>query len=237
MAADLTIDNLGAAVARALGPRLVALLLYGSAARGTHVRGRSDVNTLLISDTVDDALFDALAPVLRSWTKAGHPAPLILTEHEWRSSADAFPIEYEDIREAHRLLAGRDPWEGIRVDREPLRRQLEHELMGKLVQLRQAYGTLWGDPKRLAAVIVGSARGWFAMLRAVLRLAGKPVPGRPEPLVDAAAALIGFPAHGLGPLVRHVEGGPALRLARSDPLIPAYLAAVARTAEYVNELS
>ena len=172
MVAQLTLDTLGEAATRALGPRLVSLLLYGSAARGTHVPKRSDVNTLLICDAVDGALFDALAPVVRAWTKAGHPAPLILTEREWRESGDAFPIEYEDMREAHRLLAGRDPWPGIRADRDDLRRQLERELMGKLVRLRQAYGALWAEPKRLAEVIVGSAPGFFTMLRALLRLAG-----------------------------------------------------------------
>jgi len=236
MVAQLTLDTLGDAATRALGPRLVALLLYGSAARGTHVPKRSDVNTLLICDAVDGALFDALAPVVRAWTKAGHPAPLILTEREWRESGDAFPIEYEDMREAHRLLAGRDPWPGIRVERDDLRRQLERELMGKLVRLRQAYGALWAEPKRLAEVIVGSAPGFFTMLRALLRLAGKPVPGRPEVLVGAAAALVGFAAVELAPLIRHAEGGPALRLegGARDPLVAAYLAAVARTAEYVN---
>ena len=236
MATQLTIDTLGDAVTRALGPRLVALLLYGSAARGTHVPKRSDVNTLLICDAVDGALFDALAPVVRAWTKAGHPAPLMLTEREWRESADAFPIEYEDMREAHRLLAGRDPWPGIRVERDHVRRQLEHELKGKLVRLRQAYGALWAEPKRLAQVIVGSAPGFFTMLRAVLRLAGHPVAARPEPLVGAAATLLGFPASDLAPLVRHAEGGPTLRLegGAKDPLVAAYLAAVARAAEYVN---
>jgi hypothetical protein len=237
MASNLTVETLGDAVAHALGPRLVALVLYGSAARGTHVRGRSDVNTLLICDAADDALFDALAPVVQTWTKAGHPAPLIFTEREWRASADAFPIEYEDIRDAHRLLAGRDPWAGIRVDHAALRRQLEHELMGKLVQLRQAYATLGrGEPKRLAAVIVESARGYFTMLRAVLRLASQPVPGSREQLVGAAARLIGFAADDLAPLVRHAEGGATLRLERSDPLARAYLDAVARTAKYVNDL-
>ncbi len=53
MVAQLTLDTLGDAATRALGPRLVALLLYGSAARGTHVPKRSDVNTLLICDAVD----------------------------------------------------------------------------------------------------------------------------------------------------------------------------------------
>jgi len=183
-------------------------------------------------------LFDALAPVARAWTKSGHPAPLILTEREWRESADAFPIEYEDMREAHRLLAGRDPWPGIRVERDQLRRQLEQELMGKLVRLRQAYAALWAEPKRLAGVIVGSAPGFFTMLRALLRLAGQPVPAGPEMLVGAAATLIGFTAGDLAPLVRHAAGGPALRLEgkASDPVVAAYLAAVARTAEFVNQL-
>jgi len=236
MASKLTVEQFAAEVSRALGDRLVALLLYGSWARGTHVPDRSDVNTLLICDTVDDALFAALAPAMRAWTRAGHPAPLILTELEWRESADTFPIEYEDMRDAHRLLAGRDPWPGIRVERGDVRRQLEHELMGKLVRLRQAYAALHEDPKQLARVIVGSAGGFFTMLRSVLRLAGRPAPASPAELVRSAGALVGFAADGLAPLVQHALGGPIPRLGKGDPLATAYLAAVAGTAAYVNRL-
>src|SRR6266571_3775536 len=217
MGSKPTVEQFAAEVARALGARLVALLLYGSWARGTHVPDRSDVNTLLICDTVDDALFAALAPAMRAWTRASHPAPLILTEREWRESADAFPIEYEDMRDAHRLLAGRDPWPGIQVDRGQLRRQLEHELMGKLVRLRQAYAALHEGPKQLARVVVGSAGGFFTMLRAVLRLAGRPVPTSPAELVRSAAALAGFPADGLAPLVQHAMGGPDPRITLTEP--------------------
>ena len=237
MALKLTVDTLGDAVTRALGPRLVALLLYGSAARGTHVPDRSDVNTLLICDGVDQALFDALAPLVRVWTRAGHPAPLILTEREWRESADAFAIEYEDMREAHRLLAGRDPWPGIQVDREQLRRQLEHELMGKLVRLRQAYAALRGDPKQLAQVLVRSAAGFFTMLRASLRLAGKTPPVPPDALVREAGALMGFAPERLAALEAHTRGAGRLKLGPGDPLPAAYLAAVARVAEFVNRLA
>src|SRR5256885_13901630 len=101
MAAKLTVEQFAAEVARALGARLVALLLYGSWARGTHVPDRSDVNTLLICDTVDDALFATLAPAMRAWTRAGHPAPLILTEREWRGGAGAVPARYQHNRGAH----------------------------------------------------------------------------------------------------------------------------------------
>src|SRR5947208_14213466 len=129
MASQLTVAQFAAEVARALGARLVALLLYGSWARGTHVPDRSDVNTLLICDTVDDALFAALAPAMRAWTRAGHPAPLILTEREWRESPAAFPVEYEDLRHAHPLPAGSDPWSGSQDDQAPLRREPEYEPM------------------------------------------------------------------------------------------------------------
>src|SRR5439155_818726 len=55
MMAKLTVEHFANEVATALGGRLVALLLYGSAARGTHVPDRSDVNTLAICDAVDEA--------------------------------------------------------------------------------------------------------------------------------------------------------------------------------------
>jgi predicted nucleotidyltransferase len=238
MAPKLTIDTLGDAVARALGPRLVSLILYGSAARGTHVASRSDMNTLLICDRADETLFAALAPVMREWRRAGQVAPLILTEREWRASGDVFSIEYEDIRQHHRVLAGRDPWSGIVIDRADLRRQLERELMEKLIRLRQAYAALRDEPKQLAQVIVGSAGGFFTILRAVLRLAGRSAPGPAEAVVSEAGALVGFPPAGLEALVRHAGGGATLRLdGGGDRLVASYLTALARTAEYVNSLS
>src|SRR2546422_9905544 len=102
MASHLTVEQFAAEVARALGARPVALLLYGSWARGTHVPDRSDVNTLLICDTVDDALFATLAPAMRAWTRAGHSAPLILTEREWRGAPGAGPRPHETTSDAPR---------------------------------------------------------------------------------------------------------------------------------------
>src|SRR5207245_11338973 len=75
--AKLTPEQFADGVSQALGGRLVSLLLYGSAASGTHVPGRSDVNTLLICDAVDEGLFAALEPALARWGRAGNPRPLI----------------------------------------------------------------------------------------------------------------------------------------------------------------
>ena len=207
-------------MAHALGSRLSALVLYGSAARASDAPSqRAAMNTLLIvaGDAVSDDLFVQLSGPVRSWVASGHPPPIIMTEREWRDSTDAFPIEYDDIRAGHRVLAGRDPWHGIAVQRADVRRQLEHELMGKLVHLRQAYAANWNRPKRLADVIRETRAGFLTMLRAVLRLAGRTPPADAGALVRDAGALIGFGADGL-----------------AEPA--AYLDAVTRTAQYVNRM-
>lgn len=233
--AAMTLDEFAKQVAAALGGRLVSLLVYGSAARaGGPARRERSIDTLLIADGVDERLLTTLAPVVTAWEKTGHPPPVILSEREWHGSADAFAIEYEDIRAAHRVLAGRDPWAGVSVQRDDVQRQLEHELIGKLVRLRQAYVGALDDARRLTALIAGSAASFLTMLRTTLRLAGTRVPDTAAEVVLAGAAVIGFPAQDLDDVVKHVDGRAPLALRARDPRAVAYLEAVARTADYVN---
>src|SRR3989442_5866119 len=98
MARSKTVEELATALKETLGSRLVAFLLYGSTARGTHVTGRSDVNTLLIVDTVDEGLFAAIEPVVSAWSKGGHPAPILLSDAEWRGFARAFLLRFYGMR-------------------------------------------------------------------------------------------------------------------------------------------
>lgn len=233
--AEMTLEAFAGQVATALGGRLVSLLVYGSTARaGATPRRGGSIDTLLIADGVDERLLAALAPIVHAWQTAGHPPPLILSDREWHASADAFAIEYEDIRAAHRVVAGRDPWPGITVQREDIQRQLEYELIGKLVRLRQGYVSALHDGRRLTALIVGSAASFLTMLRTTLRLAGTPVPDSAAEVVLAGAAVIGFPARDLADVVEQLEGRATLKLTAVDPRAAAYLEAVARTADYVN---
>ena len=217
--ARMSVEQFGQQIGAALHDHLVALLLYGSAVReqGAGSREHPAMNTLLIVADVDGDLFARLAAPVRDWVHAKHPAPLVMTQQEWRDSVDAFPIEYEDIRAHHRVLAGRDPWQGIRVNREHVRRQLEHELMGKLMHLRQVYTAEWSNPKALAELARGTRAGFLTMLRAALRLAGRAAPASGEALVRDAAALIGFSTERL-----------------TEPA--GYLEAVTQTAHFVNRM-
>jgi hypothetical protein len=235
MAGTVTsVEELGARVSAALGARLVCFLVYGSAARRGAPGSSTGVDTVLIADGVDQRLLDELAATVAPWVRTGNPPPIVFSESEWQASADAFAIEYEDMHSAYRLVAGRDPWPGVTVQREDVQRQLEHELVGKLVRLRQGYVGAQGDGRRLTALVAASASGFLTMLRTTLRLAGTPVPGSPAEVVLAAAAVIGFPASDLTDVVANVEGRARLALEPRDPRAVAYIEAVAKTADYVN---
>jgi len=219
----------------ALGENLVAAVLYGSAARGTYVKGRSDLNVLIIlRDASDEALRPA-ATVLADWTKAGEPAPLVFSEAEWRASADVFPIEIEDMREAHRLLRGPDVFAGLQTSRSDLRQELEREVRGKLLRLRTEYAAAAPSGKALGRLLLGSASTFLTLLRAALRLAGRVPPRGPGELVRAAADVAGMDAAAFEWVVGRLEGKAMPALEPFDPAAGRYVDAMERLARFVDE--
>ena len=57
-----------------------------------------------------------------TWHRAGSATPLLLTRDEFAGSLDAFPIEYGEIIDTHRLLFGVDPFAGFSIRQDDLRR-------------------------------------------------------------------------------------------------------------------
>ena len=78
---------------------LQAAILYGSAARGDHREGHSDLNVLCVMASLDVGELKRVAPVVKWWTaKEKEPAPLFFTEKELQHSADVFAIELFDMQ-------------------------------------------------------------------------------------------------------------------------------------------
>jgi hypothetical protein len=219
----------------ALGEDLVSLVLFGSAVRGPD-RERASPDLLLIMRRASVAALRPAATAIAAWTKSGHPAPRIFSEAGWRRSADVFPIEIEDMREAHRVLAGRDPFEGLSTDRADLRRELEHEVRGKLLRLRTEYATAAPHGKALTALLLGSAGTFHVLMRAVLRLEGIAPPADPGELVRRAAGTAGFDPGPFLWVADHAARRSKARLQPFDETAQAYLAAVERLATYVDGL-
>jgi predicted nucleotidyltransferase len=217
---------------RVLGAGYSAVL-YGSAARGDFVPGRSDINLMLVLDELTPPTLRSLSLAFTAWRKSMSEPPLILSRLEWSRASDAFPIEITDMRLSYRVLRGSDPLDGIQTAHADLRKALEREFRGKLLRLRQGYATYAPDPGALGALALQSAATILVLLRGVLTAVGRTVPADSVELSKAAAETVGFEAEHMLHVVRH-RSDREWRCAAPD--FENYMSAVEQTARFVDQL-
>jgi predicted nucleotidyltransferase len=232
--AKLTLDGLVTQLKSAFGADLTAVVLYGSAAGGDHNPKRSDHNVLVIVKQVPMSAARAIAATSRAWADAGNPAPLVFTETEWRRSSDVFPMEYADILERNRVLHGAPPFEGIGVNKEHLRLQLENEAMGKLLHLRQAFLANAGDDKRLIEMLGGTASAIMVIFRAVCRLHGEVPPPDNARLVDQVARLAQLDAAPFDKAIRVARGETPVTSAEALATAAGYVGGMERLVRHLD---
>jgi hypothetical protein len=215
------------------GEDLRSAVVYGSAARG--VGNAAGVNVLVLLRELDVPVLRRAAAPVREWVEAGNPPPLLLTEHELARSLDIFAIEYADIRDAHRVLHGADPFEGLNVDRRHIRLQCERELKGTLIQLREHLLLAGDDTAAAGRLLVASVSSLVALYRSVLRLSGGDVGGAAENVIREVSERTGARAEpvleALG--ARRVESFAA---DPDGPLVAGYVEAVSRAVAYVDAM-
>jgi len=123
--AQKAFEQLAADLARVFGPRFVALVAYGPRTSAAFARD------------VTAADFEALAVLVPTWHKEGLATPLVLTPEEFARSLDAFPLEYQAILDHHVVIAGTNPFVGVQVSADDLRRACELQAKAHLIHLRQ----------------------------------------------------------------------------------------------------
>jgi predicted nucleotidyltransferase len=172
------------------GEELVTVALFGSAARGEYVKGKSDINFLVV---VTEAGMDRLprtVDVVDRWRKRAVAVPLFLTREYIESSLDTFPIEFLNMQRAYRMVQGEDVLEGIAFDKKDLRLQLERETKSTLLHLRQSYVSEGKRDRELLAVIAASLTQLAAIFTGILHYLERPVPERMvDVMLDGARAL------------------------------------------------
>src|SRR5262245_53997897 len=176
----------------ALPAGLKSVVLYGSAAAGDFLPGKSDYNVVIVSDSLGLSELDALAGPVADWMRSGNEAPLLFTPGQLATSADAFPIELADMRQSRKTLFGEDLLAGIEINPSHLRLQLERELKGKLLSLRRRYLQTVGDNQRLANLMAASLSTILVLFRAALRLFEPQVPATKIEALSALARHIPF---------------------------------------------
>ena len=220
-------------VRRALGAELVGLVLYGSAAGDDWVVGRSDVNTAVVVRRVSIATLDALVPLVARWRARGFALPLVVDPKHLDRSRDVFPMEIDDIRHQHRVLAGSDPFATLETEWPALRRECEQDARGKLLRLRALYLQHAASPADLTRLLLESCKSFVIVLRHTLRLRGVAVPQAYAAVVDTGEKTLG-PMPALRRLV-----AARTRAASDEPLhelFATYLVEVERIVAAVDSL-
>jgi predicted nucleotidyltransferase len=194
---------------RSVGERLLAVVLYGSAARGDYVARTSDLNLLLVLRDLAPETLEALSGPLERWRRKRQPTPRFFTPELIADSTDVFPIEFLDIRESHRSVYGADPLENLEVRADHLRIQCERELREKMMRLREGYAEAHGRRKQLERLLTDSYSTFAALFRGCLHLLGTAVPVHNEDVVSAFCERAGIEPGPFAQVERLKRGEPS----------------------------
>jgi hypothetical protein len=205
--------------------RLLSVILYGSAAAGDHHEKFSDLNVFCVLSQVTPRELGESESVFKWWRGQGNPAPLLMSEQEVHASTDCFPIEFHDMQERRRVLFGKDLIANLTIDRSFYRAQVEHELLSKLLRLRQQAAGLLSDDKALLRLLADSVSTFLVLARHALLLSGIEAPWKKR---EIAARL---PALGINP-----APFDTLLDLREDKSKPAQAAAPALFADYLKQI-
>lgn len=219
----------------AFSDRLVSVVLYGSAAVGDYTK-YSDLNILCVLTRLTPVEMKEAEPIFRWWREQGNPSPVLLTEEEVRNGTDCFAIEFHDMKDRHRILAGTDVIAPLELDDSFYRMQVEHELRAKLLRLRQKAAGLLSDKDHLRRLMVDSVSTFCVLFRHALLLHGVNADPHKREVVARARELFGIDSAPFEKLldVREERAKPR----DFDPVtaLPAYMAAISTVAEAVDRL-
>src|SRR5271157_1752497 len=220
----------------AQGKSLVSVILYGSAAGGDHHAAYSDLNVFCVLTAVTPKELARSEPIFRWWRELHNPAPLLMSVEEVRESTDCFPIEFMDMRERRRVLHGADVVAGLAIDEVFYRAQVEHDLMAKLLRLRQKAAGVLSDNQLLLRLMADSVSTFCVLGRHALRLAGLDAPASKREIVGACAQHFGLLGRPFYTLLDLREGRAKARDLDAEGLFEIYVKDISALVAAVNHL-
>ena len=209
--------------------------IFGDRLQAFVAHGRPDerpVPSLAIVRSVTSDDLAACATRASSWLRGGSGTPLILSREEFAGTLDAFPIEFGEIIDTHRVMFGADPFFGLSIRPDDLRRACEVQVKSHLLHLRENYIECGGRPAAVESLVADSAPGFAALLRRLASLDGRPHDTAAE-LGAYAAAGPGLDPRVVGNLIAIMASGTGAGV-DAVRLFPAYLAAVEQLARFID---
>ena len=158
-----------------LGNNLVSVILYGSAARGEYIRARSDLNLMLVFKKLDLEHISKVGRLMHRNVRKHLPQLVFWTAEELKHAWDVFPLEFEDIKENHQCLVGKDLFNKRKIDKKRLRYQIEFELRSKLVTMRDTWLNINRDGYALEMFLVKAGNSFDYLIGKANAVLGKKI--------------------------------------------------------------
>lgn len=229
-------EQLVAKLKDAMGGDLVSVILFGSAASGEYLSRFSDINVMCVVARLGPEQLGKSEPVVRWWQGQGNPSPLMLTEHEVATSTDCFSIEFQDMKRHHEVLFGKDVVSGLEIDGRFYRAQVECELRGKLLRLRQKAAAVLSDKDVLRRLMVDSLSSFCVLLRHAVILAGGDGEGRKRDVIERAGGQFGLDPKPFLELLDLREERRKPKEVDPAPLLAVYLNEIGKVIDAVDAL-
>lgn len=165
------------------GNRLKSVFVYG--AKSTDEAAKDNIDLMIIVGDLSAKDLAYVSKFTKRWVDKKNPVPVFMSESEWFSSADVYPMEYADIKENHRILYGENLIADIVVRKEDLRLQCEQESKNILMRYRKFYIL---RPLRISLLksFVPAIKDIIAVLKAILRLKEIAVPKNAYEIIKLA---------------------------------------------------
>jgi hypothetical protein len=210
---------------RIFNQRLDAIVAYGW-------RHHGPIPSLALVKSIELDDLNACAARVAAWRRAGAATPLLLTRADFERSLDAFPIEYGEILTHHEVVLGNDPFAGLSIRPQDLRRACEVQAKSHLLHLREDYIESGARPAEVDPLVRESAMGFVQLLRHLARLDEFPARTTAE-LITYATTRIRLHEHTVSDLLELADGD-GLPTVDTLRLFPDYLATMERLVEFVD---
>jgi hypothetical protein len=227
------VESLARDLERVFTDRLESLVAY------TGHQGDGSVHSCAIVRGLGFRDLTGCLPMTESWHRRGISVPLLLSSDELHRTVDVFPLEYSSIVADHVVVRGRDPFAGLTIPVEDLRRACEGLAKSHLIHLREAFLESHGETARIAHLITASAAPLRALLTHISRLPdGEAVTAAASTPSDESLARLAWTRMGVPePLVREVLASSAdgqSTIADPSHLLGRYIDASQKIWEYVD---
>jgi len=214
---------------------LLSIILYGSAARGDYVPGKSDINFLIILSEDGIKNLDKAQELSKKWWKFKVSVPLFLTESYINTSLDTFPLEFFNMKLNYKVVWGKDVFQEIEIKPGDLRHQLEREIKGKLLHLRQSYFNFYIDKRHVSILIPASVKTFMAFFPAVLHIQGEEIPGDRKAILDKIIALFNLDKNVFETLWQKATGDSKIKQKEDKALFLKYIEEIRKLANEIDK--